>query len=279
MFSCRRLTYGVVCGKKSAWRWRPRRIRQGSRQRSRLERHRCIAGHTADHEASRWSHSLKRYTGPIEDFYATTAEENVKQVTIIKYKEINGTACNDSYSLPDTAKFVHTVSSQFTEDRSKRLVSRGPWYMASRDAKHRSLQTHWISFLQRWEGRQGGDQRGDNVPELWWEACPSVQWWPVGRASRHALSSRYETVFWSKWNCHTKISSITHISDSSPLSSSLRTWSGGTDHLLLAVTQKLIYSEMILLKSRDHFFETKWNLILTGVVVERDLLVSKIQFH
>ena len=57
-----------------------------------------------------------------------------------------------------------------------------------------------------------------------------------------------------------KISSITHIRDSSPLSSSVRTWSDGTDHPLLAVTQKLIYSELILLKSRDHFSATKWNL-------------------
>ena len=39
--------------------------------------------------------------------------------------EIDGTACNDCYNLPDTAKVVHAVSSQFTEDRSKRLVSRG----------------------------------------------------------------------------------------------------------------------------------------------------------
>lgn len=59
-----------------------------------------------------------------EKTYATTAAEQ-QQVTVIKYVEIDGTACNDCYSLPDTAKVVHAVSSRFTEDRSKRLVSRG----------------------------------------------------------------------------------------------------------------------------------------------------------
>ena len=64
-----------------------------------------------------------------------TAAEIVEpaQVTTSNFLEIDGTLCNDCYSLPDTAKIVHAVSTQFSDDRTKRLIARGNgiWHLQS----------------------------------------------------------------------------------------------------------------------------------------------------
>ena len=56
-----------------------------------------------------------------------------------------------------------------------------------------------------------------------------------------------------------KKESITYIRDS-PVDNLVRMYFDGKDYPFRSVTQKLIYSELIHQKSRDHFSATKWTL-------------------
>ena len=82
----------------------------------------------------------------------TTTQDQVKTTSFV---EIDSSFCNDPYNLPENAKIVHAVSTQFSEDRSKRLISRGHgvWH----------IQTENIELYKNAEFLEYG---GQNVAKL-----------------------------------------------------------------------------------------------------------------